>query len=121
MYGLLKTHKANESFRPILSMTGSAHHQLSKWLASLLQSVLDRFTAQCILDSFTIADYIQKLDGQTDSFMRSFEVSSLFTNVPLDETIKICADALYDNLESQPCVPKEVFCTTNALSQVRLS
>ena len=41
--------------------------------------------------------------------MCSFDVSSLFTNVPLDETIKICADALYDNLESQPCIPKEVF------------
>ena len=106
---LPKTHKPNVPLRPILSMTGSAHHQLSKWLASLLQPVLDRFTAQFIRDSFTFADYIRKLDGQTDSFMRSLDVNSLFTNVPLDETIKICADALYDSLESQPCIPKEVF------------
>ena len=95
--------------RSILSTTGLAHHQLSKWLASLLQLVLDRFTAQCIPDSFTFADYIRKLDGQTDSFMSSFDVSSFFTNVPLDETIKICADALYDKLESQPCIQKKVF------------
>ena len=65
--------------------------------------------AQCIPDSFTFADYIRKLDGQTDSFMCSFDVSSLFTNIPLDETIKIRTDALYDNLESQPCTPTEVF------------
>ena len=109
MYGLPKTHKPNVPLRPILSMTGSAHHQLSKWSASLLQPVLDRFTAQCIPDSFTFADYIQKLVGQTDSFMCSFNVSSLFTNVHPDETIKICADSLYDNLESQPCIPKKVF------------
>ena len=90
-------------------MTGSAYHQLSKRLASLLRPVLNRFTAQCIPDSFTFADYIRKLDGQTDSFLCSFDVSSFFTNVPLDETIKICADALYGNLKSRPCIPKEVF------------
>lgn len=109
MYGLPKTHKQDVPLRPILSMTGSAHHELSKWLASLLQPVLDRFTAHCISDSFTFADYIRKLDGRNDSYMCSFDVSSLFTNVPLDETIRICADALYDNPELQPYIPKEVF------------
>ena len=38
-----------------------------------------------------------------------FDVSSLFTNVPLDETIAICADTLYNIPDSQPCIPKEVF------------
>ena len=69
MYGLPKTHKPNVPLRPILSMTGSAHHELSKWLASLLQSVLERFTAHCISDSFKFGDYIRQLDGQVDSFM----------------------------------------------------
>ena len=41
--------------------------------------------------------------------MCSFDVSSLFTNVPLDETIAICADTLYNITDSQPCIPKEVF------------
>ena len=123
MYGLRKTYKLNVPFCSVLSMTSSAHHQLSEWLPSLLQPVLDRFTAQCIPDSFTFADYIRKLDGQTGSFMCSFSVSSLCTNVPLDETIKICVDALYDNLESQPCIPKEVFVELmhSATSTVELS
>ena len=90
-------------------MTGSAHHQLSKWLASLLQPVLDRYTVHCISDSFTFADCIRKLDGQIDSFMCLFDVSSLFTNVLQDETIAICADTLYNIPDSQPCIPKEVF------------
>ena len=41
--------------------------------------------------------------------MCSFDVSSLFTNVPLDETIVVCADALYDNPDTQPQFSKEVF------------
>ena len=109
MYGLPKTHKPEVPLGPILSMTGSAHHELSRWLASLLQPVLDRYTAHCISDSFTFADYIRKLDGQIDSFMCSFNVSSLFTNVPLDETIAICADTLCNIPDFQPCIPKEVF------------
>ena len=88
MYELPKTHKPNVPLRPILSMTGSAHHELSKWLASLLQPVLERFTAHCISDSFKFADYIRQLDRQVDSFMCSFDVSSLFTNVPLDENVQ---------------------------------
>ena len=43
MYGLPKAHKTNVPLRPILSMTGSSHHELSKWLTSLLQPVLKRF------------------------------------------------------------------------------
>ena len=109
MYGLPKTHKPKVPLRPILSMTGSAHNALSKWLASLLQPVLDRYTVHYISDSFTYADYIQKLDEQIDSFMCSFDVSSFFTNVPLDETITICAETLYNNPDSQPRIPKEVF------------
>ena len=59
MHGLPKTHKPKVPLRPILSMIGSAHHKLSKWLASLLQPVLDRYTVHCISDSFTFADYIR--------------------------------------------------------------
>ena len=32
MYGLPKTHKEGTPLRPILSMTGSSHHELGKWL-----------------------------------------------------------------------------------------
>ena len=67
------------------------------------------YAARCISDSFTFADYIRKLDGQIDSFMCLFAVSSLFTNVWLDETIAICADTLHNIPDSQPCIPKEVF------------
>ena len=40
------------------------------------------------------------------SFMCSFDISSIFTNVPLSETIKICADR--SELNSPP-FPEEVF------------
>ena len=95
MYGLPKTHKGTP-LRPILSMTGSSHHELGKWLAGLLQPVFKRFSSHFISDSFTFAKTMQNLGIDPNVLMCSFDMSSLFTNVPLDETIKICSEALYD-------------------------
>ena len=104
-------------------MTGSSHHELGKWMAGLLQPVLERFSSHCISDSFTFAKTMQNLDIDPNVFMCSFDVSSLFTNVPFDKTIKICSEALYDQFDSQPVIPKDVFVELikSATSSVELS
>ena len=108
-YDLPKTHKEGTPLRPMLSMTSSFHHELGKWLAGLLQPVLERFSSRCISDSFTFAKTMQNLDVDPNVFVCSFDVTSLFTNAPLDKTIKICSDALYDESDSQPVIPKDMF------------
>ena len=98
MYGLPKTHKKDVPLRPILSMTGSAQHELAKWLTCLLQPVLQDLSANCVSDSFTFVEEVRNFTFSPSSvFLCSFDISSLFTNVPLAETIQICADALYNN------------------------
>ena len=110
MYGLPKIHKPNVQLRPILSMVGSAQHELAKWLSEVLDPVLQKYSKQCIKDSFTFAEFMQNLNIKDEtSFMCSFDISSLFTNVPLNETIKICADALYRSELNSPPFPEEVF------------
>ena len=90
-------------------MTGSSHHALGKWLVGLLQPVLERISPLCIPDLFTFAKTTQNLDIDLNVFMCPFDVSSLFTNVPLNETIKICSEALYDQSDYQTLIPKDVF------------
>ena len=98
MYGLPKTHKKVVPLRPILSMTGSAQHQLAEYLSSLLEPVLTLYSSNCIRDSFTFADIIKTSNLDPSSvFLCSFDISSLFANVPLAQTIQICADALYSS------------------------
>ena len=41
--------------------------------------------------------------------MASLDVDSLFTNIPLDETIDICVDNLYNDNENPPNIPKHDF------------
>ena len=40
----------------------------------------------------------------------SLDVHPLFTNIPLEETIAICVDNLYNNNENSPNIPKSEFC-----------
>ena len=61
--------------------------------------VLKIYTSHCVKDSFTFANFIQNYDLETaKTFLCSFDISSLFTNVPLDKTIEICTDALYRDI-----------------------
>ena len=59
MYGLPKNHKQDVPLRPILSMIGSAQHQLAQWLTSVIDPVLSLCSTHCISDSFTLADKVR--------------------------------------------------------------
>ena len=110
MYGLPKVHKKDVPLRPILSMTGSAQHQLAKCLTSLLQSVLQNLSSNCVSDSFTFVKEVRKFIFSSSSiFLCFFDISSLFTNVPLAKTIEICADVLYNDDSMAPSFPHNIF------------
>ena len=95
---------------PILSLIGSAQHELAKFLATLLQSVLELYSTNCINDSFSFAKMIQQLEvNSNDSILCSFDICSLFTNVPLVKTIEIYTETLYDSHLPTPVIPKHVF------------
>ena len=74
-------------------------------IATYVGAVLSQFTS----DSFTFAKTIQNLDIDLNVFMCSFDVSSLFTIVSLDETIKICSEVFFDKSDLQPVIPEGVF------------
>ena len=96
MYGLPKIHKPGIPPRPILSMCHSAQHSLAKWLVDVLNPVLEFYSVCRVKDSFTFSSLIRRLPVCMESqFLVSFDVVSLFTNIPLDETISICAVFLY--------------------------
>ena len=61
-------------------------------------------------DSFTFAKEMQDLQMHPkETFLFSFDIHSLFTNVPLAVTIQTCADSLYGGELIPPDYPKEIF------------
>ena len=67
LYGLPETHNNDIPLIPILSMTKSPQSNVSTFLISVLQSVLDKFSNHTASDSFTFVDILKglKLFNQT--------------------------------------------------------
>ena len=82
--------------RPILSATGTYNYALAKWLDEKLKPLsVNRYT---ISDTFSFAEEIKNLVIDQNDILVSFDITSLFTNVPLQETIETIAEkAFVDN------------------------
>ena len=109
MYKLPKICKKNTAFCPIFSMTGSTQHELATYLSFILQPALDLHSTNCIKESFTSAKTIHDLNSKA-TFLCSFEIKNLFINVPLDETINICAKVPYNSNLISPSFSNNKFC-----------
>ena len=100
MYGSSKIHKplvnTFPKLRPILSGLNTTTYKWAKFFVPSLQHLTsNEFTLK---DSFEFAKIICEQDAGL--FMASLDVDSLFTNVPLDETINICDSKLFKNNSS---------------------
>ena len=58
LYGFPKLHKFNTQLRPMISMVGSAQHSFAKWLADILEPVVQLYSQHGISDSFTFSHQI---------------------------------------------------------------
>ena len=96
LYGLPKVHKNNYPIRPILSACNTPNYNLAKYLVPNLSPL----TKNCytVHSSFTFAKEICGIKDTT-LHMASFDVTSLFTNIPLQETTDIIISEIFDNPE----------------------
>ena len=88
-----------------LSAIGTSTYNLAKFLVTCLSPItVNKFT---IKDSFCFAETIR--DQNHNLFMASLDVDSLFTNIPLDETIEICVSVLYNDTDVVNGISKDDF------------
>ena len=83
--------------RPIVSNIGTSTYELANYLASLLKPVgKSQYTIS------NTSEFIEKIKHKVippGYSLVSFDVISLFTNVPLDKTIEIILRRIYTNKE----------------------
>lgn len=72
--------------------------------------MVGRVIAASFPHSFRFSLFIRDSDlCSVDKLMVSFDIVSLFTTVPLQETLQICTDALYRSDLSSPSIPENLF------------
>ena len=66
---------------------------MAKWLDEKLKPLsCNQYT---VTDTFDFVNEVQSLEINRGDILVSYDITSLFTNVPLDETIQILADKAF--------------------------
>ena len=81
--------------QPILSATGTYNFLLAKWLDERLKPLsINKFT---IMDPLKFVEKVRGEKVDADEILVSYDVTSFFTNVPVDEAIKILVKKAFKN------------------------
>ena len=102
----------------MLSMSGSVYYPILNVVTEWLNVV-----PECQINTSTekIGDSLKTVQLDSDDVIVSFDVSSLYTNVPVQDAIDICADLFYSGDHELPPVDKATFkellelCTCNVI------
>ena len=87
-YGLPKIHKTGNPLRPIVSIRYSVTYGLAKVLSKVIKPLVGKFphhiqsTGDCVAKA-------KRLTLQTGECLSSYDVTSLFTSVPIDPALNI--------------------------------
>ena len=93
LYGLPKIHKPNIPVRPILSANGTATYNVSKFIIEQISHLTcNDFSVK---NSYQFTDFIKTIPNANNLTMVSFDITSLFTNIPVDETNNIIINKLF--------------------------
>ena len=123
LYGLAKVHKKDIPLRPVLSMPGSAYHKIGDQIAKWLKVV-----PECNINTSSkiVSDSLNDIELNKDEIIVSFDVCSLYTNVPVQEAIDHCTELLYSGNCPKPPIDRETFkklltaCTCNVIMSTSL-
>ena len=97
IYGQPKIHKPNVPLRPIVSCINTFAYDLSAHLADILSPLTGK-SEYAVTNSTHFVNTINHERIQEKEIMVSFDVESLFTNMPIEDAVKA---ALY-KLENDP-------------------
>ena len=109
-YGLPKIHKSEVPLRPIVSSVGSATYALSKYISDIIKPLTGN-TESAIRNTVDFCEEMKSIEIEKDEILISFDVKSLYTSIPTDETLSIVEMKLLDDdtlINRTSLSPKEI-------------
>ena len=110
IYGTPIMHKFSPSdsfpkLRPIVSSIGTFNYNLARFLCDLLSPLVPN-DYSC-KDTFSFVSQIKNAN-LSKKFLVSYDVTSLFTNIPLQETIDIAINLIFNHNPNLNITKKEL-------------
>ena len=88
LYGLPKIYKLDTPLSPVVSAIGAQTYSLAHYLTGLFQPLIGNCTHH-VKNSTEFVENLKFINLQTSDLLVSFTVVSLFTRVPLQETLRL--------------------------------
>ena len=116
LYATAKTHKfddykdittENLKLRPIISTCGTYFYETAKALSKYLAPLAEN--QHTIKNTLDFADKLKDQTLDVDGIVVSYDVTSLFTEIPLDETINYIIDQIYNQQKLPQITSKPIF------------
>ena len=95
MYGMRKIHKANIPARPILAAYNTPSYRIAKFLVPILEPLTSN--QYNIKNSYSFQFFLSSLTLPANSHLSSYDITSLFTMIPLQKTIDLICSLLFGN------------------------
>ena len=95
-YGLPKIHKAGIPLRPIISSIGTVTYNTAKELARILKPLVG-LSNHHIQNTMDFVEEIKEVKLKKEESMISYDVTALFTSVPIPPVVEIIEDKLNED------------------------
>ena len=92
-YGLPKIHKPDTPLWPVVSRCGSVTYGVAKELAIILKPLVGKSTHH-INSTQDFVEQVKHITLAPGECLSSYDVSALFTSVPVDQSLNIIKDLL---------------------------
>ena len=107
-YTLTKIHKPTPVGRPIISGCDSPTEHISAFVDHLLQPIA-QIQPSYLKDTTDFINFVEKTKLPSKTILVSMDVTSLYTNIRLEEGIDIVCEAYEDFYQGNPPIPSRYF------------
>ena len=115
-YGLPKVHKAGAPLRPIVASRGSITYGVARHVADILSPLVGK-NGYALKNSEDMVNSLNNCTLQEDDILVSFDVTALFTKVPVDKSVEI----IHDRLTRDTSLPSRTRMTANHVRDLLLT